>query len=132
VTLVILDLTKNALKRMQLAETQTLTVISNHNKNTSPSFFVLPYFELVERKFLMQCFSPPQVIIQSYLQPASQQIIDEVQADCSKTTPEAAALAVLCVWVVHESPITLVLTGELMIIIGGGQIGYKELFYYCL
>jgi len=53
------------------------------------------------------------------LTPTTQQIISDVHAACSEVTvPE---VAILCVSVIHESPITLVLEGQLLIIQEAGR-----------
>ncbi len=54
----------------------------------------------------------------------TQQIISEVQSACDETT-SLAELVSLCVFAVHESPITLVLQGNLLLLpteVGGAII----------
>jgi hypothetical protein len=55
---------------------------------------------------------------------AARQIIADAQTACTERT--APVLGPLCVSVVYESPTILVLTGQLAIVIGGGEIGYQE------
>jgi hypothetical protein len=50
--------------------------------------------------------------------PAAQQIIDNARAACAGVTP--SVLAELCVSVVYESPTTLVLNGDMLIVQTGG------------
>jgi len=58
------------------------------------------------------------------LTPATQQIISEVQTACDETT-NLSELVSLCVSVVHDSPTTLVLQGNLLLLptqVGGDII----------
>lgn len=58
------------------------------------------------------------------LSATAQRIIDQAQAACAGTTE--AALAELCVSAVHESPRTIVLQGNLLIVQTGTGILYTD------
>ena len=58
----------------------------------------------------------------------TQQIIDEAHAACTQVT-QADVLAPLCITVVHESPTTIVLTGDLLIVQFGGGYGDNPIIW---
>jgi hypothetical protein len=72
---------------------------------------------------------PPAAFAATPVSAPTQEIINKVHANCSEATP--AALASLCVSVVHESFRTLVLTGDLLIVIEGAG-GYGDNRYIWL
>lgn len=68
--------------------------------------------------------SPPQQTTTSVPTSATtKQILQEVHTNCSEVTPPV--LTPLCVSVVHESPTTVVLTGNLLIVVNEGG-GYTD------
>jgi hypothetical protein len=56
--------------------------------------------------------------------PTAAGIIEAVQAECAKLTPEAESLSILCVSMLYESDRTIVLKGNLLIIQSG--MGYID------